>query len=78
MNDRDAPSKLTTFGQQHEDFLRALKSIAKLAGQTLLGPDSRHHMGDSATLYYEQGANAAFEQAARIARDAIAKAVPLD
>lgn len=49
----------------------ALEQVALLAGQTLLGPDSKHHMGEDATLYHEMGANAAFEQAASIAADAL-------
>ncbi len=51
----------------------ALEDIASCAGQTLLGPDSKHHMGDSAPCYHEQGANAAFEQAASLARMALVK-----
>ena len=53
------------------NMLTALEAIANLAGQTLLGPDSKHKMGDDAPRYHEMGAAAAFEQAAQIAREAL-------
>lgn len=45
-----------------------LDLIEDLDGQTLLGPDSRHRDGDGANCYHEQGAAAAFSQAADLAR----------
>lgn len=62
---------IRTLREHKADLLVVLKCISEMAGQTLLGPDSRHHMGDAATCYYEQGANAAFGQAAELASDAI-------
>jgi hypothetical protein len=56
------------------DLLAALEGIASLRGKTLLGPDSRHHMGDAAPRFHERGAAAAFEQTADLADSAIAKA----
>ena len=53
------------------NMLTALEEIASLGGQTLLGPDSKHKMGDNAPRYHEMGAAAAFEQTALIARNAI-------
>lgn len=55
------------------DMLAALEEVANLTGETLLGPDSKHRMGEDAPCYHEMGANAAFEQAADIARNALAK-----
>ena len=31
MNNRDSPAKLTKFGQQHEDLLKACKAVLRLA-----------------------------------------------
>lgn len=56
------------------DMLAALEAIAAMEGQTLLGPDSQHHMGPGAPRQYEHGANEAFGQAAQIASAALAKA----
>lgn len=58
---------------QRDELLAALRGIAAMKGCTLLGPDSRHHMGDAATCYHEHGANSAFEQCADIAAQALAK-----
>jgi hypothetical protein len=58
----------------HAELLAACEAVAKLKDLTLLGPDSKHNMGDDAPCYHELGANAAFNQAAALVEDAIAKA----
>ena len=58
--------------QRENDKLRAaLEEIKAMRGMTLLGPDSKHHMGDDAPCYHEMGAAAAFEQCAEIAESAL-------
>ena len=52
---------------------QGLSAIKGMGGQTLLGPDSKHCMGDDAPRYHEMGANAAFEQAANIAANYLAR-----
>ena len=52
---------------ENERLKNKLLAISALRGLTLLGPDSRYQMGEVATLYHEQGAVAAFNQAADLA-----------
>lgn len=72
--DDEQETVMTIEPNAHNGLLAALKDISEMKGMTLLGPDSRHHMGDAATCYHEQGANAAFGQAAEVAAAAIDKA----
>lgn len=52
---------------------KALETIVEMEGKTLLGPDSKYQEAwiDGQPSYHEQGANAAFNQAASIAKDAL-------
>jgi len=64
---------LVTQHKRIAELEAALMQIKAYAGHTLLGPDSKHHMGDDAPRYHEMGAAAAFEQCAEIASQALAK-----
>ena len=60
---------------KHEMLRIGLQSIAGMKNSTLLGPDSKHHMGDDVPRYHEMGANAAFSQVAALASGFLRKSL---